>query len=268
MSTKALLNKTSRKKRDTMLSISNTTATGAYRAPAPGSLIVPGNSNACCLWMSTARNLARDAGLNTITDLAARTSQTCYMRGLSEKLRIQTNSAVPWIHRRICFTIKGDAFVNTYSGDSALLTTPYNDLPGTGMRRLWQNLSVVAASGLYNALVGTVFKGVSDKDWSDVFTAPTDNLRVSIKYDKTRTYASGNQAGFVKRISMWHPMNKNLVYDDDENGETNSTQYRSTDGKAGMGDYYVLDFFSPGGGRDAGDLLQVNTDSTLYWHER
>ncbi len=268
MSTKSILNKTSRKKRDTMLSVSNTTATGAYRALAPGSLIVPGNSNAACLWMATARDLQRDGGLNTITDLAGRTSQTCYMRGLSEKLRIQTNSAVPWIHRRICFTLKGDAFVATYSGDSALLTRPYNDVSGTGMRRVWQNLSVVAASGLYNALVGAVFKGASGTDWSDVFTAPIDNSRVTIKYDKTRTYSSGNQAGFVKRFNMWHPMNKNLVYDDDEQGETNTTSYRSTEGKAGMGDYYVLDFFSPGGGRDATDLLQVSTDSTLYWHEK
>lgn len=251
-----------------MLSISNTTATGAYRAPAGGSLQVAGNSNAACLWLATGRNLQRDGGLNTITDLAARTSQTCYMRGLSEKLRIQTNSSVPWLHRRICFTIKGDAFVNTYTGDSTLLTTPYNDLSGVGMRRLWQNLSVVTAPGLYAALIGTIFRGASDKDWTDVFTAPIDSSRITLKYDKTRTYSSGNQAGFVKRINMWHPMNKNLVYDDDENGETNTSSYRSVDGKAGMGDYYVLDFFAPGGTRDAADILQVSTDSTLYWHEK
>lgn len=251
-----------------MLSISNTTASGAYRAPAPGSLIVPGNSNAACVWAATARNLQRDGGLNTITDLAARTSQTCYMRGLAETLRIQTNSAVPWLHRRICFTLRGDALINTYTGDSPNLTVPYNDLPGTGMRRLWQNLSVVTVPGYYTALTNILFRGTADKDWTDVFTAPIDTSRITLKFDKTRTYSSGNQAGFVKRIKMWHPMNKNLVYDDDENGETNSTNYRSVEGKAGMGDYYVVDFFAAGGARDAGDLLQVNTDSTLYWHEK
>lgn len=254
-----------------MLSVSNTTATGAYKTVAKGSLIVTGVSNACCLWLATARNLQRDGGLNTITDLAARTSQTCYMRGLSEKLRIQTNSAVPWLHRRICFTVKGDAFVNTYSGDSSLLTVPYSDVStggGVGMQRLWQNLSVVTAPGLYGAIVGTIFRGQADKDWSDTFTAPLDTTRITVKYDRTFTYSSGNQAGFVKRVNMWHPMNKNLVYDDDENGETNTTSYRSTEGKAGMGDYYVLDFFTPAGGRAADDLLQVNSDTTLYWHEK
>lgn len=251
-----------------MLSYSNTANDGTYRTPTNGQLVIPGNSNSCTLWCATARNLARDGGLNTITDLAARTSQTCYMRGLSEALRIQTNSAVPWIHRRICFTLKGDAFINTYTGDSPNVTTPYADVSGTGMKRVWQNLAVLTAPGLYGAITNVIFRGTSGKDWSDVFTAPLDTSRASIKYDRVRTYSSGNQAGFVRRTKLWHPMNKNLCYDDDEDGETNSTNYRSVEGKHGMGDYYVLDFFSPGGTRTAGDILTVSSDSTLYWHEK
>lgn len=251
-----------------MLSASNTDANGNYRAPTNGGLLVRGNSNAVCLWAATARNLQRDGGLNTITDLAARTSQTCYMRGLSENLRIQTNSTVPWMHRRICFTLKGDSLTQTVTGDTNVVT-PWLDVSGTGMKRLWQNLSVIGASGLYNNLVGLVFRGQAGTDWSDVFTASIDTTRVSVKYDRTFTYSSGNDGGFVRRIKMWHPMNKNLVYDDDETGETNLTNYVSTQGKAGMGDYYVLDMITPGGGtRAATDLLSVNADSTLYWHEK
>lgn len=250
-----------------MLSASNTASDGAYRSPTNGPLVVAGNSNACCLWMATARNLARDGGLNTITDLAARTSTTCYMRGLSEHLRIQTNSAVPWIHRRICFTLKGDRFDSPYTGDTNVVS-PYSDISAAGMKRFWQNLSVVNAPGLYAAIIDYVFRGQSGTDWSDTMTAPVDTSRVTLKYDKVRTYQSGNQNGFVRSIKLWHPMNKNIMYDDDETGETNKTRYLSVESKVGMGDYYVLDFFSAGGTRTATDVLSVNTDSTLYWHEK
>lgn len=268
MSTKSVLNKTSRKKRDTMTSVSNTSSTGAYQALFPnGPLVVRGDSNSATLWCATARNLARDGGLNTITDVGARTSSTCYMRGVSEHLRIQTNSAVPWIHRRICFTLKGDRFDSPYTGDTNV-ASPYIDIGGTGMQRSWQNLSVIGASGLYTAITNWVFRGTAGKDWTDVMTGPIDTARVTLKYDRVRTYQSGNQNGFVRSIKLWHPMNKNLVYDDDENGESNSTRYLSVESKAGMGDYYVLDFFAPGGTRTASDLLTVQTDSTLYWHEK
>lgn len=249
-----------------MLSVSNTDATGAYRALNPGPLVVAGNSNAAVLWLATARDLDRDGGLNTITDFAARTSTTCYMRGLAEHLRIQTNSPVPWIHRRICFTFKGDAFVRPFQGDT--ITQPWQDTVGPGMRRQWQNMSVVGASGIYSALTAFMFRGAADQDWSDVMTAPIDSTRITVKYDKVRTYQSGNQNGFVRSIKMWHPMNKNLVYDDDERGQSHTTNYTSVASKAGMGDYYVVDFFAPGGTRTAGDLLSVNSDSILYWHEK
>jgi len=266
MSTKAILNKTSRKKRDTMLTVSNTSSTGAFQELKTGPLIIAGNSNAAVLWLATARDFDRDGGLNTITDLAARTSTTCYMRGLSETLRIQTNSPVPWIHRRICFTFKGDRLYQPYQGDT--IGTPWQDTQGPGMRRQWQNMSVTGANGIYAALITVLFRGVADVDWNDVMTAHIDTTRITLKYDKVRTYQSGNQNGFVRSVKHWHPMNKNLVYDDDESGQSHTTKYVSVDSKAGMGDYYVVDFFAPGGTRTAGDLLSVNSETSLYWHEK
>jgi hypothetical protein len=63
-------------------------------------------------------------------------------------------------------------------------------------------------------------------------------------------------------------MNHNLVYDDDENGDVESSSYNSTTSRAGMGDYYVIDMFQPGAGGSSTDLLQITTNSTLYWHEK
>lgn len=63
-------------------------------------------------------------------------------------------------------------------------------------------------------------------------------------------------------------MNKNLVYNDDEAGTSESTGYYSVDSKAGMGDYYVLDLMSGGQGATASDLLRLDLSSSLYWHEK
>ena len=93
MTKKRILNTTSRKKRDTMLTWSNTTSTGASKATAVGPLYVAGNGYAVALWCPTARDLTLFNGnANSITQEAARTSTTCYMRGVSEKIRIQTSS--------------------------------------------------------------------------------------------------------------------------------------------------------------------------------
>ena len=46
-----------------------------------------------------------------------------------------------------------------------------------------------------------------------------DTTRVNLKYDKVRRITSGNDAGVIKRFKMWHPMRKNLRYDEDEEGD-------------------------------------------------
>lgn len=63
-------------------------------------------------------------------------------------------------------------------------------------------------------------------------------------------------------------MNKNLVYDDDESGDQEATSYQSVESKAGMGDYYVLDLIQAGSGGGTGDVILVQANSTLYWHEK
>jgi len=145
--------------------------------------------------------------------------------------------------------------------------TPYLDT-SNGIERPWLNTQINNMSTTQTNMWGLLYKGVVGKDWDDLITAPLDNSRISVKFDKTWTMQSGNGNGIVRERKLWHPMNKNIVYDDDESGDIELSSYFSVDSKAGMGDYYVVDVFQPGTGATSSDLLQISASSTLYWHEK
>lgn len=269
MSKKRILNVTSTKKRNGMLSYTNTDAAGLSRPLASGPAVVNGRDGATFLWLATAQDLSANGSTNTVAQVAARTASTCYMRGLAENLTIQTSSPLPWFHRRICFTFRGPTpFINITPPDVPVITySPFIET-SNGMQRLWLNQNLNGQTATRNQIEGVLFKGSSGQDWSDIFNAPIDTTRVDLKYDKRFTYHSGNGNGVFRKKIFWHGMNHNLVYDDDETGATEQASYVSVDSKAGMGDYYVMDYFSGGLGAAVTDLLAVRNNSTLYWHEK
>lgn len=267
MTAKRILNVCSRKKRDTMLTWSNTSSAGAQQTPYQNGAFVKGDTGGMFLWTATARDLTTGPNQSTITLESARTATTCYMRGLSEHLRIQTSSGVPWFHRRICFTSKGpNPFLSTYAGDTGA-PQPFLE-NSNGMVRLMLNNNINNTPNYINQVQAVVFKGAQGVDWSDTITAPVDTRRISVKFDKTWTMQSGNTNGIVRERKLWHGMNKNLVYDDDEAGTSETSAYYSVESKPGMGDYYVLDYIVAGTGASAADLLRIESTSTLYWHEK
>jgi len=271
MSKKRLLNLTSRKKRDTMLSWSNTSNTGASRAVAAGPLVLNAGSygGGTTLWCPTGRDLDLGGTVNTVANESARTATTCFMRGLSENIRIQTSSGLPWFHRRICFTFKGpQPFRQVSSSDSPTQAPNIIQETTAGMVRLWLNSYVNATPNTRNNHESYIFKGANGTDWDDILTAPVDTRRISVKFNKVWTIKSGNAAGTVVDRKLWHGMNKNLVYDDDESGPNEISTYYSVDSKAGMGDYYVYDIFTPGVGGTTSDYLQVQSCASMYWHEK
>lgn len=215
------------------------------------------------LWCPTAMRLSGQS--NAFTD-SVRTRTTCYMKGLSEHLRISTTTGLPWFHRRICFTSKL-TFLPTFNAGATLPRNVFND-SDPGVTRLWFNMSRNNDSADFTTFYGFLFRGEENKDWTDPIVAPTDPLRITVKYDKTWTYKSGNTVGTVKETKLWHGMNHNIVYDDDEDAYDKSTRYFSTSSKAGMGNYFVVDIFSALDGGATTDLLRVDANSTLYWHER
>lgn len=250
-----------------MLTWTNTSNTGTSVTPYQNATIVNAVTGGYYMWVPTARDLIIGDQLAPISNESARTSTTCYMRGLSEKLRIQSSSGLPWFHRRICFTYKGiDPFQRQYAGDTG---GPQIQLENTnGFTRLFFNAQVNNTPNWNNNVNALIFKGAQGVDWSDIITAPTDTRRITVKFDKTWTYRSGNANGMVRETKLYHPMNKNLVYGDDEAGTSESTNMYSVDSKAGMGDYYVVDMIVSGSGGTSSDLLRIDSTATLYWHEK
>lgn len=269
MSRKSILNLTSRKKRNGMLTWNNTTGTGATAPVNQSSLIVNAATQYRGIWCATAQDLTSpQSTLAFVGAEATRTATTCYMRGLSEHVRIQTSSGLPWFWRRVCFTLKGSDLTTFSASDTPTqVGNRYVDTTN-GIQRLFFNEVINSQPNTLNDQDSIIFKGAKGVDWTDAIIAPIDTRRLTVKFDKTWTLRSGNANGVVTERKLWHGMNKNLVYSDDESGGNEATSYFSVDSKAGMGDYYVMDIISPGTGGGTGDLLQLSASSTLYWHEK
>ena len=184
------------------------------------------------------------------------------MVGLSEKIEIQCNDGLPWQWRRVCFTAKAGATLDR----TVTLGTGFATASETssGWVRLLNQVLLTDRTAFY----GLFFQGSQNVDWTDPMMAKIDNDRLSVKYDKTITLASGNEDGFIRKYPRYHAMGKNLVYGDDESGGTVTTSSFSTQAKAGMGDYWVVDIFRPRSGSVPSNQLIFSTESTLYWHEK
>lgn len=271
MTKRRILNVTSIKKRDTMLTYTNSTAASqsgstTYSSSVPA--IVTGgqtvNGAATFLWCATARdNTISNANTpGTAFNLATRTSTTPFMIGLKEAIEIQVSSGMPWQWRRICFTFKGPLGLTYDTGTSIATET------SAGWVRVLNQIAGDPGGGQQYILFEKLFKGQNTVDWNDVMTAKVDNTRVTLRYDSTCSLASGNEDGFIRKYKRWHDMHKTLVYDDDELGGGTNARTLSTEGKPGMGDYYVVDLFRARTGATTSDLLSFRPEATLYWHEK
>lgn len=268
MTRKRILNITTTKKRDQMLSVSNarglnsttpspenTSGTGAVNL-APGPALIRGNGGVYVFpWICTARNISPSINLPT-----SRNSETVYMRGLKERIRCETNSGASFRWRRIAFTYKGNAlWINANAGAYWRL-----NWPGIGATR---NLALVSAEA--RTLIDRIlFKGTFDRDYRNYMDAIVDRTTINVKMDKTFNIRSGNETGICKTYNLWHPMNSNLTYDDDEDGDGVIANVLSTNSKLGMGDYYIIDFIQGVSAGTTDDIMVFDPVSTLYWHEK
>lgn len=271
MTKNRILNVTSRKKRNGMLAWSNTNNLGqAVGGIALRNATLAGGTSHSFLWCATAQDLVPGTSGPPAPPAydATRTSTTCFMRGLSENIHYFPNNGTCWMHRRICFTYKGDDFLLPYGSDAPIVPIiPFLDT-SNGVQRLWLDETINSAPATQITRAGIIFKGNQGIDWNDFITAPVDTSRITVKFDKVWKIASGNQYSTQVRRKLWHPMNSNLRYGDDESGATEETGTFSVRSKLGMGDYYIYDLFTPGSGSTTNDLLNVGSNATLYWHEK
>lgn len=260
MSRKRVLNLTSVKKRDARLSYTNVTAAAPVGGTTfgTGSAVLLGNNVYEFLWIASAMDLGTSPTLNPVANPSLRSSTDCYIVGLSEKVRVQTNSSIHWSWRRIVFTLKGTVFVNVQTAVKPLAT--YDATDGW-MRTVgnWTNDT---------NLKQFVFRGSEGKDWDDTLTASPDTTLITVLMDKTMQIKSGNDSGVNQVKSFWIPIRKNLRYGDDEAGSGTATSPYSTFNKVGCGDVYVYDIIIPVTGSTTSDQLLWNPAATLYWHEK
>lgn len=205
---------------------------------------------------------------------AYRTAKATYVKGIAETWDIIPNDSSTWWWRRVIFAYKS-TFIPTRTNIGVFGAQP---TAGATSARQLKDLSGVTSGGTPAVLAGIyddLFEGVLGTDWSNPMTAKIDKRRVTLLHDSRRTIGSGNNASRPRLTRRYHPVNKTVVYDDEENGLSMTPSPFSVNNKAGLGDIYMLDFFTcpsplvPGGAATSGaSNLQLGCTQTYYWHEK
>lgn len=253
-----ILDMTSTKKRDNMppLSIQDDPTT----TDTPGQpKTLSGDVNYGFLFSPSARNHEWTEGVNEY----ARAKTITYCKGYSERITFASSTAANWLWRRIVFSTKDD-FYQTFPDatlEFSLTTEGY-------ARTMWNFLgSDASAEPSRAALEEMLFQGTDGNDWNDRFVAKIDTRRVTVHADFTRQLRSNNGRGVIHHVKTWVPVNKNLVYDEDENANSKEQSQWSTSGKPGIGNLFVYDCFTCADGADTDQML-FNPQGTYYWHEK
>lgn len=189
-------------------------------------------------------------------DTSLRTSETIFAVGLRERITLETNNAAPWEWRRICFTSKDDY------GEADPDTSKYMRRTSNGMVRL------LSAQETPTYLNDELFEGERNVDWLSPLTAPISQKDVSVKYDRRTIIKSTNNSGTIRNVKLWHNMRHNVVYEGEQSGESMVDSAVSVSGRAGMGNYYIMDIFRKHGANDDQSTLTFTPESTFYWHEK
>lgn len=201
------------------------------------------------------------------TDEHVRANQEVYMRGIKD--RIMVSATFSLIHRRVCFWSHrriDDARPYVFDNPDVIDAPQYQRRP---LAPIYPTLDSEIFEYLFKGTVG--FDYSENSRWD----TPLDNKRVKVVYDKqytiTPNYAAPEGAQFGKTMTrkLWHPINRKILYDDDEEGADVNGSGWSAQTPDSLGNYYVLDIFSTGQYIE-GSTDQVGTympESTSYWHE-
>lgn len=225
---------------------------------SPAVMSATGASFFTFAWLASGRsaeNLAAQPGFPVNESIRQRTS--IFARGLKERVILSTNSPLCWEWRRVVFQIKGATFQDNADPTSS----SFFRITSNGMVRL---VKLIPDDTIFQDL----FDGARDQDWLNPLNAKLNTRRIDVRYDKRMSIKSNNDSGVIKHFNFWHGINKNIVYDDEQDGGDMFTSGLSTRGKPGSGDLYVVDFFAPNAPLTSSDLLSYLPQATFYWHEK
>lgn len=255
MSRKAILNMTSVKKRDTMR-IATINSGSATAAPMRGvSLGIANEQFYAGIWCPTWRLFD-----STDSTPASRQSRTVYWKGFAERYRIETQTNYPIEMRRIVYSTPDR--IQLIAGAPAQASPPF--FVEQTSNRYWRT----TGDGQMNIdYLDDIFAGVRGVDWLNPMNAKTDTRRVKIISDKKYKIASGNDRVMMKELKFYDALEKNMTYDDDENGGLITTTGFSEVSRAGaLQNVYVVNLFYATA--NIASSFSLDIDSTVYWHER
>lgn len=254
MSRRRILNVTSIKKHDNMRQWLRS-STGSL---SPGVISII--NGAVYIYCPTARSLIG----NAVGGESDRQRQLTFARGYKEVTDITVIGGASWRWRRIAVSFKGPGLLYDTTNTSASVNTAFYDDSDNGMTRVYTEAASSSQAVNWRTVL---FDGDEGRDWSNPFVAKVDTSRVTLHYDRMVTINPGTTVGTTRSFRTWIPLNKNLLYDDDERGPGTNSSYVSVQSKIGMGDLYIFDYFN----RDTGDntgSLQLLSEATYYWHEK
>lgn len=260
-SRKRTLQVNSIKKRDNML-VTYVTSDDGTTLEEPGDPItMTGNEIYGFVFCPSARDWA------DYDTVYGRRRSLVYARGYAERSVMENSNGTGWIWRRIVFATK-HGFRREFPAGTLQLNISQHGQVRTAWNFLGGGTNANAAK---DELEGMLFKGAAGADWVDRFSAQIDTTRVTVIKDRLRQLKSGNQAGSFHYSKDWYPVNKNIRYDEDENGllangEKDNSPW-STEGSVGVGNVYVYDIFACAGS-DETSTMTWEPQGTWFWHER
>lgn len=254
MSKRAVLNAASVKKRDKM-TLGIVSPDGTVAATSNQAYNIAAGDKQ--LFISAASYKERINNANE----ASRNLRQVFLRGISERVRWETNTSTgtPIIVRRM--VVSGIARIDLAGGVSNITTQPTrvvtngNHYIGLGTGPMNINVAEVLFAGTYNS------------DWKDDMTSKIDPRRWKIHSDKSFVVRSGNQAEAIFQRRFYDPINRTVQYDDEENGTDVSTSgwaAYSTQGHQ-QNVYIIYQVYNPSTSTIA---PSVSMERTLYWHEK
>lgn len=252
MTRRRILNVSTRKKTDTML-----TGIGAPDTGIPLTQSLMNAANPTQYFISCMTFMARAPGAEDHT----RRSNQIFYKGWVDNYRIYIGGGAGWVWRRIVFS-------STERIEEAEL--PANITNGY-MRGL--NKANLPDNPPPDEWLEQLFVGRRTLDWTDVMTAAIDRQRTTVHSDILRRMNPGNDSGKEVSSRLWTPVGRNLRYDDDEYADEvkppaaqDSSPWVSRKGGS-PGNVYVVDFFDSMA-EDAAESLALRIESKRYWHER
>lgn len=248
-----ILNVSTRKKNDTMLTGVGSTGEGVPQTQITINAAIGARYIIACM-----SHLLRLPGAEDHT----RRHKDVYFVGWNDSYRLYVGGGAGWSWRRIVYSTVGRTLEAELPANLA-----------NGYMRQIQDVGV-PTNPPADGFIEYLFSGTRQTDWVDVMTAPLDRGRVTVHSDVVRRLNPGNDSGKEVTVKAWTPVRKNLTYDDEEFA---SDVKPPTDPDVGspwvvtrgnvLGNVYVVDFFDSMA-TDPAETLTVRIESKRYWHER